>query len=159
MTRSLRLIAAILTVTHLTLGGAFAPPAHSDTGLSSTKRATSSISNQASQIDRGTAIATDSRPVSVSDAHTRLTEAELNFEASRKALRKARQRRYPRGQALEDLRQRARHAAAALDQAEDDFLLQIHDAQRQGEPAEEWVAFLDQAEELENTRRSRTQSD
>lgn len=159
MTRSVRLIAVFLTATYLTIGGTLTTPARSETGPSSTKNAAPSVSDQGSPADSGSVIATDSRPASVSDAHTRLTEAELNFEESRKALRKARQRRYPRGQALEDLRQRARQAAAALDQAEDDFLLQVHEAQRQGETAGQWIAFLDQAEELENTRRLRAQSD
>lgn len=153
MTRSLRLIAVFLTVTFLTLGGALTTPARGETGPSSTKRAT------ASDQGSGAMIATDSRPASVSDAQTRLTKAELNFEESRKALRKARQRQYPRGQALEDLRQRARHSEQALNEAEETFLLRVQEAQRQGETTEQWFAFLDQAEEIKNTRRLRAQSD
>ena len=121
MTRSLRLIAVFLTVTFLTLGGALTTPARGETGPSPTKTATVSTSDQSSRVSSGAMIATDSRPASVSDAQIRLTKAELNFEESRKALRKARQRQYPRGQALEDLRQRARHSEQALNEAEEDF--------------------------------------
>ena len=159
MTRSDWPIPLHLTGLSLVIALMFTTPALSETNLPSTQRGAPSASDQSTPLHSRVLIATDSRPASVSDAHTRLIQAEISFEESRKNLRKARQRRYPRGRALDDLRQKARETEAALDQAEDLFLQRVHEAKRDGEPAADWIAFIDQAEALESRRLLSSQPD
>ena len=98
-------------------------------------------------------IGSPASPGSLAFLHRVVSDAEDTLRETRRTLRKARQRRYPRGQALEALRQRERDDAAALVQAEDDFLLRVAQARREEAETREWATFVGHAEEIEEARR------
>lgn len=86
----------------------------------------------------------------------RTREAEQEVAAARALLRKARQRRYPRGNALAELREKADRNEAKRDAAELSFLEQVTLARRAGVPAGLLSDFLDRAEQIESLRDGRT---
>jgi len=92
---------------------------------------------------------------SLETLYEKLKETEIQWDQTRRALRKARQRRYPRGQALEQLRQRARKNEEALAQAEEAFLSRVDQARYTTGETREWNAFIERAEQIQEARRLR----
>lgn len=86
----------------------------------------------------------------------RLMETESELLSSRAKLRKARQRRYPRGQALDSLRSAADEDAIQTEKVEDLFLHLVEKARRQGIPVKELSPFIERAEVIEDSRIMRT---
>ena len=86
----------------------------------------------------------------------KITEAQTERVSSRTKLRKARQRRYPRGQALDDLRKNAQEDEIRMEKLENLFLHLVEGARRQGVPLAALSPFLDRAEALEDDRTLRT---
>ncbi|MEE3327701.1 MAG: hypothetical protein VX252_10220 [Myxococcota bacterium] len=146
MTRFLRRISCVQLALGVIAVGFFASAASSE-GPDPSDRAWESASTSY-----------ENSPEPLARFHERLSEAESRLDESRKALRKARQRRYPRGEALEELRQRARDNEYERVQAENAFLRRIEQARREEEETREWSAYLDRAEEIEEARLLRAQS-
>lgn len=85
----------------------------------------------------------------------RIREAEQDVAATRMLLLKARQRRYPRGKALAELREQAEQNEAKRDAAELSFLEQVDLARREGVPAGLLSEFMDRADQIESLRDGR----
>ena len=92
---------------------------------------------------------------SLETLYERLEETQIQWDQTRRALRKARQRRYPRGPALEDLRQRARKSEEAVAQAEEAFLRRVDQARYKMGETREWNTFVERAEQIQEARRLR----
>ena len=102
---------------------------------------------------RGASALTDE---SLETLYEQLKEAEIQWDQTRRALRKARQRRYPRGQALEELRQKARKNEEAVLQAEEAFLFRVDRARYTAEETRAWNTFIERAEQIQEARRLRS---
>ena len=94
----------------------------------------------------------------LSHAQERLDKAELYEVTALKSLRKARKRNYPRGPALEELRQNASRSEVERDAAEENFLGLVEGARREGLSTRFLSSFLDRAEQIESLRAARAQS-
>ena len=94
----------------------------------------------------------------LSHAQERLDKAELYEVTALKSLRKARKRNYPRGPALEELRQNAARSQVERDAAEENFLRLVEGARRDGLPTRFLSSFLDRAEQIESLRAARAAS-
>ena len=99
-----------------------------------------------------------STEASLETLYERLNQAEAQWDQTRKALRKARQRRYPRGQALEELRQKARDDAQAVVKAEEAFLRRVDQARYTAEETRAWNAFTERAEQIQEARALKSNS-
>ena len=95
---------------------------------------------------------------SLETLYERLVEAETQWDQARRALRKARQRRYPRGPALEELRQRARENQEAVGLAEEAFLRRVEKARYTTGETRDWNIFVERAEQIQEARLQRSNS-
>lgn len=91
-------------------------------------------------------------------AQERLDEAERREARALKSLRKARQRKRPRGSPLEELRRNVSRSEVEREAAEENYLHLVESARRKGLQARFLSGFLDRAEQIESLRASRVPS-
>jgi hypothetical protein len=101
----------------------------------------------------------DALVAELKNAEMRVREAWQNAFTAEEELTRARTRRYPRGAALEELRQRTVELGNEQIAAEKDFVQTVEKARRGGVPMGQLAPYMDFEQEIRARQQSRTAGD
>jgi len=90
----------------------------------------------------------DAMEARLQNAEMRLQEARQNAAAAEWAYTRARTRRYPRGEALQEIENRMAEMNAELESARSEFVALVEEARRAGVPAGTLMPYMDLADEI-----------
>lgn len=97
----------------------------------------------------------DASEAKLKNAEMRLREAQQNATTAEWAYTRARTRRYPRGDALMEIQQRAADMKKELADAEREFMDTVEAARRDGVPAGTLMPYMDIADQIRRDQAAR----
>jgi len=97
----------------------------------------------------------DAAEAQLKNAEMRLREAQQNAATAEWAYTRARTRRYPRGEALQEIETRMADMKKELAEAEREFMNTVEAARREGVPAGTLMPYMDLADQLRREQAAR----
>lgn len=98
---------------------------------------------------------TDALQARLSNAEMRVKEAMQNAAAADYQYTRARTRRYPRGEALQEIKDRVGKMQSELTEAENDFMGLVEEARREGMPMGTLMPYMDFSDQIRKNQSAR----